>query len=97
MNEKGREAVTEKRKRTIINIVYFGIFFALSVILVRYALSPLFPFLIAYIVSLMLNPLARFLVDKLKVDRRIISVLLVLLFYATVGLAAVFLALEVAE
>ena len=97
MTEKDLNAVAEKRKRTIINIVYFGIFFALSVLLVRYALRPLLPFIIAYIVTVILNPLVKVIVKKLKTDRRIVSVILVVLFYATIGVAAVFLGIAIVE
>ena len=100
MRQKTEEELaiqTEHRRRTIINFIYFGIFFALSVVIVRYALRPLLPFIIAYIVTVILNPLVKVCERKLKMDRKRCSVILVLIFYATIGVTAVLLLIAVAD
>lgn len=86
-----------KRKRFLINFFFFALLFALSVVLVRNALPALFPFVIALIVSFILRPIVRFLATKCHLNRRAASVVLVLLFYATVGTVVILLVFELAQ
>ena len=87
---------TVKRKRFLINFAFFALIFALSVVLVRYALPALFPFVVAYIVTVVLLPLVRLLNSKLKINKRILSVILVILFYGTIGVIVIWLLVEIA-
>ncbi len=88
---------TASRKRFIINFVYFLILFGLSVVLVRYALPALTAFFIAGIVVFLLRPVAKFLHNKLKFNYKISSMVLVLVFYATIGVAVAVLVFEAVE
>ena len=85
---------TVKRKRFLINFAFFALIFALSVVLVRYALPALFPFVVAYIVTVLLLPLVKLINSKLKINRRILSVVLVILFYGTIGVIVTWLLVE---
>lgn len=85
---------TVKRKRFLINFAFFALIFALSVVLVRYALPALFPFVVAYIVTAILLPLVRLINSKLKINKRILSVVLVILFYGTIGVIVIWLLIE---
>ena len=76
----------EKRKQFIINFLYFAIILGIVVLLARYALGVLTPFLIALLVSLLLKPAVAFFHEKIKLPRSIIGIILVVLFYALVGL-----------
>ncbi|MDP3447848.1 MAG: sporulation integral membrane protein YtvI, partial [Eubacteriales bacterium] len=75
----------EKRRQFIINFLYFAIILGIIILLARYALGVLMPFLIALLVSLLLKPAVAFFHDKLKFPRGLIGVVLVVLFYALVG------------
>ena len=86
---------TVKRKRFLINFAFFALIFALSIVLVRYALPELFPFFVAFIVTILLRPLVRFLHNKLKLSSRVLSVILVILFYGTIGVIFIWLLLEI--
>ena len=86
---------TVKRKRFLINFAFFALLFALSVGLVRYALPELFPFVVAYIVTMILRPLVRFLHNKLKLSSRVLSVILVILFYGTIGVIVIWMLIEI--
>lgn len=86
---------TVKRKRFLINFAFFALIFALSVVIVRYALPELFPFVVAFIVTMMLRPIVRFLHNKLKLNTRVISVVLVVLFYGTIGVIVIWMAVEI--
>lgn len=86
---------TVKRKRFLINFAFFALIFAMSVGIVRYALPALFPFVVAYIVTVMLLPLVRLINNKLKINKRILSVVLVILFYGTIGVIVAWLLIEI--
>ena len=75
----------EKRREFIINFLYFAIILAIVILLARYALGVLMPFLIALLVSLLLKPAVAFFHDKLKFPRKLTAVVFVVLFYALVG------------
>ena len=92
--QKFEHTPTVKRKRFLINFAFFALLFALSVVLVRYALPALFPFFVAFIVTLILLPVVRFAHDKLKLNKRTVSVVLVILFYGTIGVLAIWLIVE---
>lgn len=85
---------THERKKFLINFAFFALIFALSVGIVRYALPALFPFVIAFVVTMILRPLVRFLHNKLKLNTRIASVVLVIVFYGTIGVVVVLLIAE---
>lgn len=84
----------EKQKRFIINFFYFVILFGLSILIVRYALPALFPFVIALLVTLLLRPLVRLCVEKLHFNSKAASALFVVLFYGTIGLLVVLLVIK---
>lgn len=86
---------TVKRKRFMINFAFFALIFALSIVLVRYALPELFPFVVAFIVTMILRPLVRFFNTKLKINTRIASVVLVILFYGTIGVIVIWMLVEI--
>ena len=80
-----------RRKRFIVNFAYFLILFGLSILFVRYALPYLWAFVIAFIVVRLLRKPALAIHKHWKVDYKTASVILVLLFYATIGVAVIFL------
>ncbi len=86
---------TVKRKRFLINFAFFALIFALSIFIVRFALPELFPFVIAFIVTMLLRPIVRFLHNKLKMSTRVLSVVLVVLFYGTIGVLVAWLIIEI--
>ena len=86
---------TVKRKRFLINFAFFALIFAISIVLVRYALPALFPFVVAYIVTVILLPIVRLLNTKLKINKRMLSVVLVILFYGTIGVIVIWMLVEI--
>ena len=75
----------EKRKQFIVNFLYFAIILGVVILLTRYALGVLMPFIVALLVSLLLKPAVAFFNEKLKLPRSIAGIVLVVLFYALVG------------
>ncbi|MBQ3227758.1 MAG: sporulation integral membrane protein YtvI [Clostridia bacterium] len=86
---------TVKRKRFLINFAFFALIFALSIWIIRYALPELFPFFVAFIVTMILRPVVRFLHKKLKLSSRVLSVILVILFYGTIGVIVIWMLVEI--
>ena len=61
----------EKRKQFIVNFLYFAIILGVVVLLTRYALGVLMPFIVALLVSLLLKPFVAFFNEKFKIPRSI--------------------------
>ncbi len=85
---------TDKRRKFLVDFAFFALLFVLSIFAVRYALPALFPFVVAFLVTMLLRPVVRFFHDKLKFNTRIASVLLVILFYGTIGVLVIWLLIE---
>ncbi len=84
----------ERRKRFIINFLYFAILFGLALLLCRYALGVLAPFLVALLVSLLLRPIVRFLRERCRVQKGVAGVVVVLLFYALIGFLLIIIGIK---
>lgn len=77
----------EKRKRFIVNFIYVGLIVLLVFVVTRYGIGVLAPFLLAFLIAYFLHRPARFLARKLKLPYKLLSLVLVLLFYGTIGIA----------
>lgn len=75
----------EKRRTFIINFLYFAIIVALSLFVLRFALTLLFPFVAALFISYVLRRPIDFLADKTRLSRKVSAILIVLIFYVTIG------------
>ncbi len=76
---------TEKRKRFIIDFLYFAIILAIAIFVCRFGLLAILPFVIAFVVFLLIKPVVRFLTEKCRVQHKVAGLLCTVLFYATVG------------
>ena len=76
---------TEKRRRFIIDVVYFFIIIGLFYIFFKYALGIFVPFLTAVLVAMLLQRPVDFFTKKLHGGRGIISAVLVLFCFLIVG------------
>lgn len=85
----------EKRKQFIVNFLYFAIILGITILITRYALGVLMPFLIALIVSLLLKPLVQFLREKVHLHKGFAGVFVVLLFYALIGFLLIILGVQI--
>lgn len=78
-----------RRKCFLINLTYFTVIAAMVVLLVRYALSALLPFVVAAAAAAILRPLLRTLNIRLKLPRKATGVALTVLFYLLLALLGV--------
>lgn len=75
----------EKQKRFIINFLYFAIIIAIAFFILEFAFSLLFPFVAALFIAYILRHPIRFISAKTRLPKKISAVLVVLLFYGTIG------------
>ncbi len=76
---------TEKRRRFIINFVYFVIILCLAYLFLEYAVVWVMPFIIGLLIALALRPFVAMVSNVTKLSRRISAFLVVLLCYGLVG------------
>ena len=84
----------EKRRQFIINFLYFAIILGVIVLLARYALGVLAPFIIALTVAFLLRPAVQYCNEKLRIHRSVAGLALVVLFYALIGLLLIVLGVQ---
>lgn len=75
----------EKRKRFIVNFIYCFIIGAIVVVVLKYGLSYIAPFLMAFVFAFILKKPINFLNRKCRVNKTLAAILLVILFYAVIG------------
>ncbi len=76
----------EKRLGFIINSIYALIIAGIVYLVFKYAIFVVMPFLLGFAVAALINPIVRFLSRRYDLKRRPAGILLLLLFYATIGM-----------
>lgn len=76
----------EKQKRFIVNLLYSGLIILLVTITIRYGLGLVSPFLAAFLIAYFLKTPANWIAEKTNLSYKLIAMLLVLVFYSTVGI-----------
>lgn len=75
----------ELRRGRIINIVYLAMILGLGYLFVRYCFWIFFPFLLAFLLAVIVQKPANFLVRKTKIKKGITSTILILLLFLIAG------------
>lgn len=75
----------ERKKKTIINILYYAIILTLFYCFMKYAFGLFFPFIFAFIVAMAMQRPINFVSKKTKIKKSIVSGVLILLLVALVG------------
>ncbi len=81
----------EKRKRFIINFAYFAIVALIIFFCFKNLIFYVMPFLIGFTFAFILKPIVNALAEKIKLNRKIIAVIITILFYAVLGVLIFFL------
>lgn len=76
----------EKRLGFIINSIYALIIAGIVYLIFKYAIFVVMPFLLGFAVAALINPVVRFLSRRYDLKRRPAGIMLLLLFYATIGM-----------
>ena len=74
-----------KQRRFITNLLFAGLIALLVYVTLEYALGLVSPFLLAFIIAYLLRRPALFLGKTIRLPYKLIAMLLVLLFYCTIG------------
>lgn len=76
---------TEARKKTIINIVYWILVLGLIFLAVTRGLGYIMPFLLGFVVAMIVKPVIDWMERKLRGRRKLLSIITVLFFYLVIG------------
>ena len=76
---------TEKRRAFIIDFMYFAILALLCFAVLKYAMPLLAPFIIGFALAYLLKGPIRLLSGKLRLNGKISAIVVVLVFYGTIG------------
>lgn len=79
----------EKRKRFIINFLYWAIIIGILMLFFRYLLGIIWPFFFAFLFAAALTPVIRLLTTKCRLQRSVSVALCLLVFFAIVGGAVI--------
>lgn len=84
----------EKRKCFIVNVLYTGLIVFMVYIIIQYGMGLLAPFIFAFLIAYCLKTPAKFIVRKTNIPYKPVAMLLVLIFYGTVGLLMALLGIK---
>ena len=85
---------TDKRRKFIINVVYWAIIAGITYLIFRYLLNLLLPFVIALLVAWLLRPLSRLYRKRAPKVASALIIVTVLLFYLLLGFLAMLLLVD---
>ena len=74
-----------QKKMFLINTLYICVILILAYVFFKYGVNIISPFLFAFIIAYILKQPAKFLSAKTKIPIKPVSILLVVLFYSTIG------------
>ena len=81
---------TEARRIFIINCMYFTILLLAAFVLLKYGLPMVAPFVTAFVIAYLLRRPICFASGRLHINRRVMAILMVLLFYSVASLPSVY-------
>lgn len=76
---------TDRKKKTIINILYYAILLILFYCFMKYAFGLFFPFILAFIVAMVMQRPINFISGKTKIKKGVVSGVMILLLVVTLG------------
>lgn len=78
-------AETNKRKRVIINIIYWTLIAAIVFLVFKYLIGLIWPFLLAFVFAWLLRPLIRVMTEKWRMQYNLAAGICLLLFFLLAG------------
>jgi len=85
---------TDAQRKFLIRAFYYALILAIAIFVCRYAIPALWPFVVAFLVALLLKPIVRFLHEKLRIQKGIAAVVMVLIFYTIAALFIVLISIK---
>ncbi|MDF2610449.1 MAG: putative rane protein [Lachnospiraceae bacterium] len=84
----------EKQKAFLIRFTYIIVILGIIYISIKYFLPTLMPFVIGLFIAALLKPVIDFISKHLHINRAVVSILLLLIFYSILGLLTAFLGVK---
>lgn len=75
----------QRQKEFLIKFAYWAVWGSVGIVIIKFVGPVLLPFIIAFLVAWLLNPLVQFLGKRMNINRNVASILFVTLFYALIG------------
>ncbi len=85
---------TERKRRFILNVVYLLMLAAIFAVLIKFGLPLLSPFVLAFLIAYFLRWPTGYISRKLKLPHKTVALLMVLVFYCTIGSLIALLAIR---
>jgi sporulation integral membrane protein YtvI len=85
----------EQRRSFIINVLYFALGAALLYFAVKYVFIWILPFIIGFVVALLLRPMICFLSKSCRVPHKVAVIILAVIFYAVVGFLLILIGIKI--
>lgn len=85
---------TEKRRKFIIDATYVAIILLISLVVLRYGLPLLAPFVLAFLIAYLLKRPIHAMAARLRLPRKGVAVVTVLVFYGTIGVVLALLSVK---
>lgn len=83
-----------KKKKFIVNILYGALILFIVYVTLRYGVGLVSPFLCGFLIAYMLRRPTRFISRRLAIPYRLVAIILVLLFYSTIGVLLTLLSIK---
>ena len=88
---------TEKQKRFILQFAFWLLAGSIVYALLKYALPLITPFIIGFLVSLMLRPLSVWLAKITRLNQKVVAILILVLFYSAIGTLLIVSGVKIAK
>ena len=85
---------TEKKRKFLIDSAYLGLVFAIIYFTIKYVLGHLLPFFIGAIIALIVRPVIVKLNKWFKLNKKLLAVVVLIVFYTTIGALTFFLSIR---
>lgn len=83
----------EKKLNFIVNVIYIAFIIAIIYIALR-AVGLVYPFLIALVLVTVFQPVIRFIHNKVKLNQKVVSIIIMILLYVALGFLIVWLVVQ---
>lgn len=77
----------EKKRDFLINVAYIATIALIIYFILTYVFPVIMPFIIGFVIALMLRPIVDWIAIKFKIRRKWVSLIILILFYGTIGIA----------
>ena len=74
----------EKRRKTLINILYFSVIFLLGYFLLKYVFAWFLPFIFGFLIAISVNALSTKICKNTNINMRVCSIIIIIIVYAIV-------------